>query len=276
MTRPRVSLLMPVAAPAPFLADALTSVVAQSFKSWELVLVIDGADEGLSGQAAVLVPRERLRMVQLPTRVGISGALNAGLAVARGEFIARIDSDDRCQPDRLRQQVAALDNWPEVALIGSAANLIDASGTRRGLRAVTAGRDVRLGLLKRNQFVHSSVMFKRKIVEDLGGYDAECHLREDYELWLRVAANSAVANLAAPLVDYRISPGQLSSGVPTRRALHLVAEAQSRLADALSAAGPLAYMHRVVWRMAQLGAGRSASTLLRRLKGMSRPERGWA
>ena len=263
MTHIRVSVLMPVAAPAPFLREALDSVVAQTYENWEIVLVVDGTDAEIRRVANEVIPAERLRLVELATRSGIATALNAGLKVAKGDLIARLDSDDRSLAERLGRQVAMMDAQPQLALLGTSARLIDQSGADRGSRLVQADRGVRDRLVRRNQFVHSSVMFRRDIVGSLGGYNEECHLREDYELWLRIAVVAEVANLPDALVDYRISPGQISAGTPTRRSLGLVGNAQAQLGRALGVSTSSLWWSRVIWRSSQTSGGRFALAMAR-------------
>ena len=263
MTHIRVSVLMPVAAPAPFLREALDSVVAQTYENWEIVLVVDGTDAEIRRVANEVIPAERLRLVELATRSGIATALNAGLKVAKGDLIARLDSDDRSLAGRLGRQVAMMDAQPQLALLGTSARLIDQSGADRGSRPVQADRGVCDQLVRRNQFVHSSVMFRRDIVGSLGGYNEECHLREDYELWLRIAVVAEVANLPDALVDYRISPGQISAGTPTRRSLGLVGNAQAQLGRALGVSTSSLWWSRVIWRSSQTSGGRFALAMAR-------------
>jgi lipopolysaccharide cholinephosphotransferase len=122
-------------------------------------------------------------------------------------------------------------------------------------------------LVARNQFIHPSVMFRAELIRSLGGYDPHCHLREDYELWLRVARASDVANLAEPLVDYRLHDDQSSAGTPGRASLARVASAQRKLGAHLNKSALAVRASSAAWRAAQSRAGQLLKAFLMRRGG---------
>ena len=141
----------------------------------------------------------------------LATALDLGLQECRAELVARFDADDICEPHRLELQVGALNARPELAVLGSAATVIDASGTVCGLRQVPVGVGrVRRRLLWHNCILHPSVMFRREVVKAIGGYDARMDRSEDYDLWMRVLAAGDLDNVHEPLIRLREHPGQLS------------------------------------------------------------------
>jgi len=193
---------------------AVMSCLQQSFADFELVLVINGA----AAQQASQVARDwfgqdaRVRIFTTAVRHLIF-SLSLGLHHARADLVARMDSDDLSAPDRLMRQVAFMREHPEVAVLGSAYDIINANGEpEQTITLPETDAAVRRALLWGNPLCHPSVMFRRQVVLDVGGYLGGLHA-EDYDLWLRLAADPALkfANLAVVCLGYR------SVGVGTAR-----------------------------------------------------------
>jgi GT2 family glycosyltransferase len=201
---PRVSVLMPVRDGARWLDEAVASIRRQTFDDFEFVAIDDGS---VDGSADILESHARsdcrIRMIR-QARLGLVAALNRGLTEAHGRLIARIDADDRAHPQRLERQTRYLDAHPEIGLVGCWADKIDEHGLScRPLKPETEPDRLAAVLLRRNPFVHSSVLMRRDIVEKVGGYRAAFEAAEDYDLWLRIAEVTKVANLPELLVQYR-------------------------------------------------------------------------
>lgn len=201
---PRVSVIMPVRDGAAWVANAISSVTAQDFGGFELVVVDDGSRDATPAIAAALAAGDPRIRVLRQDRLGLVTALNAAIAAARAPYLARLDADDRARPSRLRRQVAFMDAHPGTGLIGSFAQVIDAAGNPVG-RLTPPTDPARLArvLMRTNPFVHSSVMMRTALVRRLGGYRAAFAAAEDYDLWLRLAETAGVAMLAEDLVEYR-------------------------------------------------------------------------
>ncbi|WP_374457512.1 glycosyltransferase [Nocardioides sp.] len=245
-----VSVLMPVAAPAPHLREALESVLAQSHEDWTLVLINDGDDPVVRDLATALIPRDRLTLVPIMDRRGLSYALNCGLDAARTELVARLDADDIADPDRLANQSDFMDRAPTVVLTGMAARLIDESGAVIGRRDVVV-EDEAVQLLARNQFIHPAVMYRRSAVRAIGGYDVSCSLREDYDLWLRLAAMGEVRNLDTVGIDYRISSAQVSRRPVEWKSVRIVGRSQAALGRTLGRSRFATLAQHLKWAVAQ-------------------------
>lgn len=204
---------MPILPQARWLPEAIDSLCAQSYSQWSLVAVLDGS----CAQNRETLERARLggrlTVIQLPSGTGVAGALNAGLRSTDAEYVARLDADDTCVPERLSVQISAIVQLPEVWVLGSSACNIDESGRVIGLRHVAlSSDDLRRILLWRNAMIHPSVLMRREKILDIGGYNVASRRMEDYELWLRVAAHAELRNLAEPLTHYRVHAGQHSRG----------------------------------------------------------------
>ena len=250
--RDDVDLLMAVRAPAPYLEETLASVCAQTHANWRLIAVVDGRDDEVVEMLTRMVPADRLDLCVIEQNVGLVRALNTGLARARAPFVARMDADDRCRPERLAVQVSWMLGHPEHAMVGTAAALIDAQGAALGRRigSEVEDADVREGLLWRNQFVHPSVMIRRAALGELRYAPAALH-REDYELWLRLAARARLANLPDELLEYRVSEGQTSSKPVPLASLRAVHAARRTLARSLGTGRLRTVMAGAAWSGAQ-------------------------
>ncbi len=172
-------------------------------------------------------------------------ALNRGLDAARAELIARLDADDRADPTRLERQVAFLKAHPAIGLVGSWADVIDANGSIIGRRQPeTAPAALARVLERRNPMLHSSMMWRAGLTATAGRYRAAFAAAEDYDLWLRMAEHTQIANIPEALVQYREHGGavtrrdnlrQLFSARLARRAAHARRTTGADPADGLAA-----------------------------------------
>lgn len=216
-----ISVVMPVWNAALTLGCAVDSIRAQTAKDWELIVVDDGSTDGsteaLTGYAA---GDERVRVIATPHR-GVACALNEGIALARGRFVARMDADDLARPERLERQAAHLEQRPEVGLVASRV-VFDGDRERRAgyaryvdwTNTLLSHDDIALAAFVESPVAHPSVMFRREVIDRFGGY-ADGDFPEDYELWLRwLAAGVRMEKLAEPLLVWRDSAGRLSRRDP--------------------------------------------------------------
>lgn len=218
MNVPRVSVLMAVHNEERFLAAAIESVLAQTFADFEL-LVVDDASTDRSHAIAASYGDPRIRLVANPQNLGLTRSLNRGLALCRGEYVARLDGNDLAFPERLAKQVAWLEGHRDIGVLGTQAVAIDVHGRRvrraawwnAAWRRPPGGLEMEWYRTFDTPFVHSSVMFRRAFVEHLGGYDEHQPLMEDAELWARAGAQAGLANLDQRLVAYRFDRGSLTA-----------------------------------------------------------------
>ncbi len=213
--RPLVSVVLPVYNGARYLKEAIDSVLAQSFCDFELIIIDDGSED----ESAAIVRAyadDRIRFFQQPNK-GLAATLNRGISLAAGEFIARQDQDDVCFPERFRRQVEYLKDHPEVGMVGTFAEILaERQKTGRQLAHPLDDAVLKFGLLFDNHFVHSSMMIRRAVFDEVGGYseDRQRQPPEDYELWSRVIRRFKVANLPEVLMAYReLSTSMSRTGV---------------------------------------------------------------
>lgn len=209
---PRVSIIMAVYNAAPYLREAMDSVFAQDYTDYEFVIIDDCSTDATP---AIIhgYGDARVRYVRNERNAGQTPSLNRALALARGEFIARIDGDDAYQPGKLRRQVEYLDAHPEVAVCGTAAVKFDGEGKAFGLFVPPVRReDIRFCVHHRVPVCHVSVMMRRDALVACGGYDERYRYAADYALWSTfLAAGRRIANLPEPLMKYREFPASLGA-----------------------------------------------------------------
>ena len=232
---PTVSVLLPVRNGMPFLPAAIDSVLHQTFDDFELVAIDDGSTDGTAEYLQGLADR-RVRVLSSPAP-GLALALNAGLAVARGRYVARQDADDWSAPDRLARQVAWLDDRPDVGVLATAASFVDARGETVDspwTRTVHAQWDAALSPEQIARLMpltccifHATVLARTALLREAGGYDHATVPAEDYDLWLRLLPEHRFARLPERLYTVRMH-AESSSAVRRAEQTARVIEAKLR------------------------------------------------
>jgi hypothetical protein len=208
---PTVSVVLSVRNGGSDLPQALGTILNQSFADFELIAINNGSTDGtrefLDG-----ITDARVRVYHQEDQ-GLAAALNRGISLARGRYIARQDHDDLADPNRIAKQVAFLDAHPEHALVGTRAAIwVGDTPSGRFHDHPTEDQILRFDLLFNNPFVHSSVMMRKSVLDLVGVYttDPARQPPEDYELWSRIARHYRVANLPERLTVYREVPSSMS------------------------------------------------------------------
>jgi glycosyltransferase involved in cell wall biosynthesis len=205
---PVISVLMPVFNAEKYIRQAIESILSQSFKDFELLIFNDcSTDESLSIILSFEDPR--IKVFNSPRNLGYLVHLNNGIKQSRSKYIARMDADDICHPYRFEKQIAFMESHKEFGLLGTWAKICDRDEL---LKPSTDDLSIRLDQLKMNQFIHSSVLIRKTILEKYNlNYDKELYTAEDYDLWVRISEFCKIGNLSEVLIQYRVHNSQISA-----------------------------------------------------------------
>lgn len=212
--RPKVSVVMSVYNGAQYLREAIQSILDQTFTDFEFIITDDGSTDATGDILAEYAAQDqRLLVFQNEQNIGLTRSLNKGLALARGEYIARQDADDISLPQRLQLQVSFLDHHPEVVVVASNYEIIDGGG--RQLKITQKSADpilIAWHLLFVNYIGgHGVVMFRRDPIINLGGYAEDYRYSQDYQLWSRLVWLSDMVILPEVLLCWRSHEQNIST-----------------------------------------------------------------
>lgn len=206
----KVTVLMPAYNAGNYIAEAIQSLLQQSFVDFKLLIVNDGSTDNTE-QIIRSFTDARIHLLNLPHR-GIAAALNKGLSKTDSIYIARFDADDICFPERLQQQVSFLDNHQDYVMVGCDAEYVSESGEHL-FHFKCIGHTHEEILQKMNSycpFIHSSVMYKKDAVIKSGGYSLHAHNFEDYFLWTHLKNYGKFYNLPQQLIKVRFNPASVT------------------------------------------------------------------
>lgn len=207
---PKLSILLPVYNGQKYIAECIESVLAQTYINFELIIINDASTDNtlsiINGFSD-----SRIKVINNKRNCGITYTLNRGLRYSKGDYIARIDADDKMLPNRLHEQVYFLENNQDFAMVGSWYEIIDKDGKHVSIaKPLTEHEDLKLLLLFANQFAHSTTMIRYSVLNILKYSNSYKHC-EDYDLWLRISATHKVGNLPIVLSKYRVHNTNVSS-----------------------------------------------------------------
>ena len=207
-----VSVVIPIHGNPIYLNETLESLEIQNFENFEVIAVLDRADAWVNKLLNTTKIKNREINVLISNSPGISAALEMGILESRGQMIARIDSDDTMESERLAIQFNFLINHSDISIVGTQINYINSQSLRIGVSNYPESRSTIKAILPiRNCIAHPSVMIRRNIFEDIQGYRSEFNGAEDYELWLRASNNFGIVNISQKLTNYRLWENQLTS-----------------------------------------------------------------
>lgn len=209
---PTISVLLPVHNAELYVDEAIKSILAQTYGDFELLALDDGSTD-----RSLLILREyeaqdsRVHIFSRENR-GLVASLNELIAKARGRYLARMDADDICMPDRFRSQVTFLDSFPDHVLVGAWVETVNAAGLPIGiLRSPTSHEEIDQDHLSGHTSIrHPTAMIRRSAVMSAGCYRSEFISAEDLDLFLRLAELGKLANLPEVMLRYRLHAGSIS------------------------------------------------------------------
>ncbi len=199
----RITVLMAVYNGLPHVQEAVDSILGQTYREFELIVLDDGSTDGTADYLAD-VNDPRLRVVSLD-HVGLTQALIVGLSEARGELIARQDADDVSLPERLQIEIDYLDANPDIAVVGTWYTAIDQTGRSLFERKLPTGNAIGEAMQRaQGPLAHGSVLMRKEAMEAVGLYRPEFHYAQDLDLWLRIADNHTIENIPQYLYEWRL------------------------------------------------------------------------
>jgi glycosyltransferase involved in cell wall biosynthesis len=237
----RVSVLIGAYDNAATLREAIDSILAQTVRDLELIVIDDGSRDE-SRVIAEGVGDPRVRVLAMGENVGIARSLNAGLREARAPVVAVQDADDFSAPERLERQLALLDERPDVAVVGTRMREIGGSGAEVRPRTLFRAGDVTGTLLRFNPVPNTCAAFRRDVALGLGGYDPAYRYAMEYDLWLRIADTHRVWAIDEPLATRRMTATNVASRAQRAQqaeAMRIVARTLRRRRSLRGAAGLL-------------------------------------
>jgi len=250
---PAVSVIMAAYNAMPYLPRAVESVLDQSYRDFECLIVNDASTDD-TGDYLKSLTDPRVRLIANETNQGLAFSLNRAIDAARGRYLARMDADDICHPQRFERQVAFMDRHPDTGVVGTHFVLIDENGdTIR--KVVTATRDdiIRFRMMYTFPMCHPSIMIRSKILRDHGlAYDARYRLNEDYALFIALSEHTRFAVMPDYLLRFR-KHGASTTKVKAREnreTKHALAVAHQRQVLGTDAAGDgdvQRFLHRYIF-----------------------------
>jgi glycosyltransferase involved in cell wall biosynthesis len=226
MSIPAISVIMPVYNAEDFIADALHSILRQSFKDFECIVINDGSTDGTAKILEdIAISDSRIRLIQ-HEKLGLVATLNVGLTSARAALIARMDADDISLPERLHIQWRKMEYEKNTILAGCAVRYILSDGRQGRKTFYPRGKEIAAHFYWGSPFSHPTVIFRRDIVLSVGGYREAFRFCEDYDLWLRIHKLGNTDNIPVILYQYRLHEQSISRrNVREQRKNTLIAQA---------------------------------------------------
>ena len=212
MKKNAISVIMPVYNAEKYLATAIESVLQQTFRDFELIIINDGSkDKTLDIIKSFNDPR--IKLISRENR-GIVSTLNEGLEIAKGKYVARMDGDDICEPNRFEEQYNFLETHPKIGLVVSTVELIDENDESLSIiwpedREAITEKQIRENMPKNNCIAHPAIMIRSKIIKKYKYHNQKNG--EDYDLWLRILSDNIVIHkINKPLLRYRLHSQSLT------------------------------------------------------------------
>lgn len=217
MTYPLITVVMSTYNIEKYVAEAVDSILSQTFTDFEFVIVEDGSQDSTL-RILESYQDERIRIIRTENR-GLANALNTGLDAATGKYIARMDSDDVSSQRRLEVLLSEAEKSRDLALVGSWYEVIDEEGNfLTKARAPLSNSELwHVMLSGHNPFCHGGVLFRRDVVEKLCGYRPEFKNSQDFDLWLRLGEQHPMSMVPEVLYSWRLRRGSVGSGARMRQ-----------------------------------------------------------
>lgn len=213
MNKKLITIILPAYNGAKWIEKSIQSVLSQSFKDFEFIIINDGSNDNTESIVLRLASLDnRIKYFKNDNNLGVQRTRNISLEKAQGKYIAEIDQDDEwVDNDKLKKQFEFLENNEDYVLVGTGVIVVDDKGIEIARYLMPENDlDIRKKILRANCFIHSSVLYRAKLVKDIGGYTIE-KMSEDHDLWLRLGRLGKLMNFQEYSVKYLFSSGGYNS-----------------------------------------------------------------
>ncbi|MFJ7729605.1 glycosyltransferase family 2 protein [Neobacillus sp. NPDC097160] len=205
---PEITVLMPVYNASEYIRETIDSVLNQTFKDFEFLIINDGSTDN-SEEIIKTYSDPRIRLVNNEKNMRLIATLNRGIDLAEGKYIARMDADDICLPTRLEKQYKVMEENPDIALCGTGIKMMGKKFFQP--LVMTDPKQIRNVMRVFNVFFHPTIMFRKNIlIENEYRYDPRYLHAEDYQLFQLMSEKHKLTNIDETLLLYRLSPGGIS------------------------------------------------------------------
>lgn len=203
---PKISVVMPAYNAEKYIGEAIESILHQTFSDFELIIIDDGSIDWTREIIEQYVQKDpRVIWIKNEKNMQISATLNRGVQFARGEYIARMDADDRSVPDRFEKQVVFLDDNLDIGIVWWSMQLFNSKWIIWIRKYYLNDAEIRKHLFFFSPFCHPSIMMRRDLVREVWGYGRDMVYVEDYDLYFKLGRKTKFANLAEVMLQYRVS-----------------------------------------------------------------------
>jgi glycosyltransferase involved in cell wall biosynthesis len=212
MHKPKVSVLMPAYNAEKYIAEAIESILNQTFTDFEFIIVDDGSTDQTWALIQEYATKDK-RVVPVKNAVNsqICISLNNGLAIAQGKYIVRIDADDTSPADRIEKQVEFMNQNPDIVISGGKIQICNHLMQPTNLRSYNlTDESVRTSIFRYSPFAHPAVIYRLDAVKKAGLYNPDLRDAEDYDLYFRLGRIGKFGNLDCVVHNLRLSEGSIS------------------------------------------------------------------
>jgi len=209
MNLPKISVIMSVYNGERYLKEAIESILEQTFKDFEFIIVDDGSDDKILKILNEYAKKDiRIRIIKNKKNIGLTKSLNKAIKTAKGKYIARMDADDISLQNRFFKQVAIFKKYHDVSIVVNNYAIIDKNNKEIKVQKLPSDNFSLYNSVRKNNIIcHGSIMIKKTLLDKIGGYNELLDFAQDYDLWLRVFKNGYKFYLIPEvLYKFRISP----------------------------------------------------------------------
>ena len=209
---PKISVIMSVFNGEKYLRESIESILNQTYSDFEFIIINDASTDKTKEILEKYGQQDqRIKIINNLTNIGLTKSLNKALRIAQGEYIARQDADDFSSAERFEKQIEFLEKNPEIKLLGTFGYSIDGAGKiLREEKFPISPEEIKKTFIKRNQFIHGSIIIEKKALDQIGFYNEDFETTQDYELWFRFLRKFKTANLPLFLAKKRYLKNMVS------------------------------------------------------------------